>query len=93
MTENQVDLANRQREEWFGGGVALEFHNRLRADYERYIDDFRDVLTKQMLEAAGYSADDKADEKTLAAANTFVMADAVLAAIAMFEARDATRVP
>jgi hypothetical protein len=59
MTDTHDDLANR-RKEWFGGR-AYDFHNDLRADYERYIDDFRDPLTKQMLEAAGYRGDDKPD--------------------------------
>ena len=92
MTKNHDDLANRLREEWFYGR-AFEFHNALRADYERYVDDFRDVLTKQMLEIAGYRGDDKPDAKTVAAANTFVAADAVLAAVAMFEARRESTTP
>lgn len=86
MTENHGEIANRLRKEWFSER-ALELHDDLRADYERYLNDFRDVLRKQTLQGAGYDDEDKADAKVKAAVDALVASDAVLAAVAMFEAR------
>jgi hypothetical protein len=47
MTDNHGEIANRLRKEWFSER-AFQFHNDLRADYERYLNDFRDVLRKQV---------------------------------------------
>ena len=86
MTENHGEIANRLRKEWFSGR-ALQLHNDLRADYERYLNDFRDVLRKHVLEGAGYDDEDKADAKVMTTVDALVASDAVLAAVAMLEAR------
>jgi hypothetical protein len=90
--DNHGEIANRLRKEWFSER-ALQFHNDLRADYERYLNDFRDVLRKQVLEGAGYDDEDKADAKAITTANALDASDAVLAAVAMFEARREVNTP
>jgi hypothetical protein len=86
MTDNHGETANRLRKEWFSER-AFQFHNDLPADYERYLSDFRDVLKKQILESAGYDDEDKADAKATTTAEALAASDAVMAAVAMFEAR------
>jgi hypothetical protein len=86
MRDNQGEIANRLRRQWFSER-ALQLHDDLRADYERYLDDFRDVLRKQILQGAGYDDEDKADAKVMTTVDALVASDAVLAAVAMFQAR------
>jgi hypothetical protein len=90
--DNHGEIANRLRKEWFSER-AFQFHNDLRADYERYLNDFRDVLRKQVLEGAGYDDEDKADAKAITTADALAASDAVLAAVAMFEARREVNTP
>lgn len=86
MTVNHGETANRLRKQWFSER-ALQLHDDLRADYERYLNDFRDVLRKQVLEGAAYDEEDKADAKVMTTVDALVASDAVLAAVAMLEAR------
>lgn len=86
MRDNHAEIANRLRKEWFSER-ALQLHDDLRVDYERYLNDFRGVLRKQVAEGAGYDDEDKADAKAMTTVDALVASDAVLAAVAMFEAR------
>ncbi len=65
----------------------------MQADFQRYMNDFRELRTKQILEAAGHHDEDEPDLTAILSANTFVTAEALLAAVALFGARRETNTP
>jgi Mrp family chromosome partitioning ATPase len=86
------DLAAELKREWFGRR-AQQIHEELRHDFNRFVEDLHPGRMRAILAAAGHPDAGKADLAALAAANTAATAEGVLAAVAIYLARQEANTP
>jgi hypothetical protein len=85
------ELDDELREEWFAER-AQQIHRELQADFDRYADELHMDHMRSMLKAPGVPAG-TADPRVTATASVISTADAILAAVAMFLARQEANTP
>jgi hypothetical protein len=86
------DFADELKREWFGRR-AQQIHEELSGDFNRFVEDLHPDRMRAILAAAGHPDADEADLKALAAANTAATAEGVLAAVAIYLARQEANTP
>jgi hypothetical protein len=85
------EFGDELRKEWFAER-AQQIHRELEGDFDRYADELHMDHMRSMLKAPGVP-EETADPRVTATANAISTADAILAAVAMFLARQETNTP